>query len=211
MRASRAAPAPMTEWAAAGHPTTVTPVSVAGARVPRDASAPEAAPELRFDDLYEQHVDLVWRSLRRLGVPDANLEDAVQDVFIVVHRRLGEFEGRSSLRTWVFGILYRVASDHRRSVRRKGDHEPLDAALADAQPLPDAVLEAGESLRALDAALQRIDPLRRAVLVMADIEGMTAPEIAEALGIKPNTVYSRLRVARQELELALGPAREEER
>ena len=201
----------VTESMAGGHSNTVTPVSLAGLRAPRDASAAEATAELRFDDLYETHVDLVWRSLRRLGVPDASLEDAVQDVFIVVHRRLAEFEGRSSLRTWIFGILFRVASDHRRLVRRKGEHEPLDAAIADARPLPDTALEMRESLRALDAALQRIDPLRRAVLIMADIEGMTAPEIAEALDIKLNTVYSRLRVGRQELELALGPVREEER
>jgi RNA polymerase sigma-70 factor, ECF subfamily len=201
----------VTESATCGHSTTVTPVSLAGACPPGQTAADEAHPSaVRFDDLYETHVDFVWRSLRRLGVADAGLEDAVQDVFVVVHRRMAEFEGRSSMKTWIFGILYRVASDHRRLARRKGDHDPLSPALADPQPLPDAVLEVGEALRALDAALARIDPLRRAVLVMSDIEGLTAPEIAEALGIKLNTVYSRLRVARQELELALGPVREEE-
>jgi RNA polymerase sigma-70 factor (ECF subfamily) len=201
----------VTESAASGHSTTVTPVFLAGALPPGQTSA-DAPPEpaVRFDDVYENHVDFVWRSLRRLGVADAGVEDAVQDVFVVVHRRLAEFEGRSTMKTWIFGILYRVASDHRRLVRRKGDHEPLSPAIADARPLPDAVLEVGDALRSLDAALARIDPLRRAVLVMSDIEGLTAPEIAEALSIKPNTVYSRLRVARQELELALGPVREEE-
>jgi RNA polymerase sigma-70 factor (ECF subfamily) len=162
----------------------------------------------RFELIYEQHVDFVWRSLRRLGVSDASVEDAVQDVFVVVHRRLDEFEGRSSMKTWLFGILYRVASDQRRQIRRKGEVAPLSSALQDGRPLPDESLETAESLRALDQALCRLEPERRAVFVMAEIEGMTAPEIADALGIKLNTVYSRLRVARRELDLAIGRATE---
>ena len=202
----------MTERARGGHS-----LSVRSAHAGPDASSTEpASPEgvaraAEFERIYDEHVDFVWRSLRRLGVADASVEDAVQDVFVVVHRRLAEFEGRSSMRTWLFGILYRVASDQRRHTRRKGELAQLSSALRDGAALPDESLETAESLRALDQALARLDPERRAVFVMAEIEGMTAPEIAEVLGVKLNTVYSRLRVARSELDLAIGRAQEEER
>ena len=73
----------------------------------------------RFSALYEEHFDFVWRSARYLGEPDASLDDAVQDVFLVAYRRFQDFEARSSPRTWLFAITMRVISDHRRSRRRK--------------------------------------------------------------------------------------------
>ncbi len=77
---------------------------------------------LDFEAIYDEHFDFVFRNVRRLGVPDAHVDDAVQEVFLVVHRRLAEFEGRSSVKTWIFGVLARVAADHRRSIRRKSPH-----------------------------------------------------------------------------------------
>lgn len=154
----------------------------------------------RFEDVYESCFSFVWRGLRRLGVPESAAEDAAQDVFLAIHRRLPDFEGRSTLRTWVFGFVLRVARDHRRGAARKGGSDPLTDGIADMAPGPMDRLERTEELRLLDAALSALDDDRRAVFVMGEIEQMTAPEMAEVLGIPLNTVYSRLRLARRDLE-----------
>jgi RNA polymerase sigma-70 factor (ECF subfamily) len=160
-----------------------------------------------FRALYEQHVDFVWRNLRRLGVSEADAEDRTQEVFVVAHRRFDEFEDRGhGPRAWLFQIVLRVASDARRHRRRHPeDADGGDAsARASIEPPQAEVLARREALSKLDAALDAIDVGRRAVLVLHEIEEMTAPEIAQVLGIPLNTVYSRLRVARAELEEALA-------
>jgi RNA polymerase sigma-70 factor (ECF subfamily) len=157
-----------------------------------------------FERLYAEHVAFVFRTLRQLGVPESTLEDAVQNVFIVAHRKLGEFEGRASLRTWLFRIVRRVASDARRSMRRRGGTEPIDEAMVDdGARLPDGEAERNEAARRLAQILETLDDEKRAVFVLAEIESMSAPEIAEALGVNVNTVASRLRAARQAFERAL--------
>lgn len=169
---------------------------------------PAATAPRTFDDIYAAHFADVWRSLIRLGVPPANLDDAAQDVFIVVHRRLAEFEGRSSLTTWLYGICLRVAKDHRRRDSRKGGLEPLTptltAGLADAGPGPQQATETAEAFHALRTILETLPDEQREVFVLAELEQLTAPEMAEILGIKLNTVYSRLRTARQSFEKALA-------
>jgi RNA polymerase sigma-70 factor (ECF subfamily) len=179
----------------------------ASAREPPEAAG--AAP-CAFEDLYNEHVDFVWRSLRRLGVSEAGIDDAVQDVFLVVHRRLGEFEGRSSLKTWLFGIVLRVARTQRRSVRRKSPCERAPGLLADPENVegpraerPDTMTEQSEAVRVLYSLLDELGDDKREVFVLAELEQMTAPEIAEALGANVNSVYSRLRAARQEFEKAV--------
>jgi RNA polymerase sigma-70 factor (ECF subfamily) len=170
-------------------------------------ASPEAAPAVappRFEQVYEATFDFVWRSLRRLGVPEAALDDAAQDVFVVVHRRLPEFAGRSSLKTWVFGIAQHVASDHRRLLRRKGGHEQLDPTMPDAAPDPAELTARAEAVRELDRVLAALDEDKRAVFILAELEQLTAPEIAEAVGVPLNTVYSRLRAARRAFEAALS-------
>jgi RNA polymerase sigma-70 factor (ECF subfamily) len=165
-----------------------------------------------FRELYDGHVDFVWRNLRRLGVRESDAEDRTQEVFVVAHRRFDEFEDRGhGPRAWLFQIVLRVASDARRH-RRRHPEEPdggdaLSRAVVEA-PQADA-LARREALSRLDAALQTIEVGRRAVLVLHEIEEMTAPEIASVLGIPLNTVYSRLRVARSELEEALTRPGEE--
>src|SRR4051812_45143312 len=89
---------------------------------PVDPTGPQARPPPSFDAIYEEHFDFVWRSVGRLGVDAAAVEDAAQDVFVIAHRRLAGFEGRSSVKTWLFGIALRVSRDHRRSARRKRSH-----------------------------------------------------------------------------------------
>jgi len=175
-------------------------------RVPAavDARLPAAADEqLDFEGVYEACFDFVWRNARRLGVPDAQVDDAVQEVFLVVHRRLSDFEGRSSVKTWIFGILVKVASDHRRSVRRKSPHargaEVVDAdTVPDEGANPDERLARSEGVRLLHKLLDELDDDKRAVFVLAELEQMTAPEIAAALDLNLNTVYARLRAARHD-------------
>jgi RNA polymerase sigma-70 factor (ECF subfamily) len=160
-----------------------------------------------FRALYEAHVDFVWRNLRRLGVPESEAEDRTQEVFVVAYRRYEQFEDRGhGPRAWLFQIVLRVASGARRHRRRHPEvpdgGDALDRETVE-PPQADAFARR-EALSRLDAALGTIDLGRRAVLVLHEIEEMTAPEIALVLGIPLNTVYSRLRVARGELEQALA-------
>ncbi len=160
-----------------------------------------------FREMYEAQVGFVWRNLRRLGVSDAEADDKAQEVFVIAHRRFVDFEERGhGPRAWLFQIVLRVASDARRHKRRHPeDPDGGDALERESVEAPQQyVLARREALGTLDRALSTIDVGRRAVLVLHEIEEMTAPEIAEVLEIPLNTVYSRLRVARMELEAALA-------
>jgi RNA polymerase sigma-70 factor (ECF subfamily) len=172
-----------------------------------------SVPALAFEAVYDEHFDFVWRTARRLGVPERSVDDAVQDVFVVVYRRLGEFEGRSTVKTWLFGIARRVAHDHRRRAQRKEADRELPAEVADrGAPSPRDAAEAAEAARVLHAILDTMSDEQREVFVLAELEQMSAPEIAEAVGAKLNTVYSRLRLARAAFDKAIARrrAREEE-
>lgn len=156
---------------------------------------------LDFTELYEAYFDFVWRSVRRLGVADALLDDAVQDVFVVVHRRLADFEGRSAVKSWIFGIARRVASDYRRRASRKDRGKVSADGLADSRTLdPAQRVQRSEAVELLYQMLEGLDEVKREVFVLAELEEMTVPEIAEAIETNVNTVYSRLRAARQAFE-----------
>jgi len=157
----------------------------------------------RLDEIYDAHFNFVWRSIRRLGVPSAYVDDAVQDVFMVVVRRLDEFEGRSTLKTWLYGIAIRVARNHRRKAHRLAQHEELPEQLCDDRPDPEDRAAAREAHALVQRCLADLDDAKREVFVLAELEQATAPEIATALGIKLNTVYSRLRAARRAFEAAV--------
>jgi RNA polymerase sigma-70 factor (ECF subfamily) len=162
-----------------------------------------------FDAAYESQVDFVWRAVRRMGVRPADMDDVVQEVFFIVHRRLAEFEGRAQLKTWVFKILVHVVRHYWRTHQRKpGDRVAEDSAeiqtlAADHESGPAATLERIEALRILDRLLAQLDEDKREVFVLAEIEQMTAVQIAEIVEANVNTVASRLRAARQEFEKAL--------
>jgi RNA polymerase sigma-70 factor (ECF subfamily) len=153
-----------------------------------------------FRAIYDAHFRFVWGALRRLGVREADALDLTQKVFLTVHSRLSEFEGRSQLRTWIFAICQRVASDYRRSaaIRRE---IVTDAAEFDAQQQEDAGAVAHvESLQRAaiaDAILNRLPEDQRAVFVLFELEGMSGDEIAELLDVPVGTVRSRLRLARE--------------
>jgi RNA polymerase sigma-70 factor (ECF subfamily) len=193
---------------------------VVGAEVPRwtrvlfrvagENARVSTATRFEFDDVYSANVDFVWRVLRGMGVSDPLIDDAAQDVFVVVHRRLAEFDGRFAVKTWLFEIAYRIACDYRRKGRRLAGHGPLEEDVRDRAPSPSDSAEGSESLRFLEGLLDRMDDEKRAVLVLSGIEGMTAPEIAAVTATPLNTVYTRLRRARAELSDALA-ARERPR
>jgi RNA polymerase sigma-70 factor (ECF subfamily) len=156
--------------------------------------------------IYEEHFDFVWRSLRRLGVPVAAVDDATQDVFVVVHRRLREFEGKSRLKTWLFSIVLNVAQHYRRALARRQPEvgpEPDEELVDLGSSSPQEQTLRAEAARLVQSLLESLDDDKRAVLVLAHLEQMPAPEIAEALGIPINTVYSRLRLARRQFDAAL--------
>jgi RNA polymerase sigma-70 factor, ECF subfamily len=164
------------------------------------AGGPGPRAMVAFDDVYERYFEFVWRSLRMLGVASASLDDAVQDVFGTIARQLPRFEGRSSLRTWVYGIAQYTAANHRRSVRRKSAPlEPLDGGLESAEPSPDAHAEARQLADVIQTFCNELDEGRRAVFVLGLLEEVPAAEIAELLAIPVNTVYSRKRALERAL------------
>jgi RNA polymerase sigma-70 factor, ECF subfamily len=154
-----------------------------------------------FAAVYEQQLAFVWRSAKRLGIPTDRVDDVVQDVFVIVFRRLRDFRGMSSVRTWLFSILRRVVRDRRRSLRRTEQAEaPWDDSVdVSAGASPDDWLQKRQAARVLHQLLERLDDDHREAFVLAELEQMTAPEIAEATGANLNTVYSRVRTARQDV------------
>lgn len=161
---------------------------------------------MTFKEVYDEHFRFVWRSLRRLGVRDSDVPDAVQDVFLVVHRRLAEFEGRSKVTTWLFGICFRVARDRRKLAhvrRRGGDDEPL-LDCADERVDVAAEAERRQGLALLEAILDELPLEQRAVFTLFELEGMSGDDIAETLEIPLGTAYSRLRIARDAFRRAVA-------
>src|SRR5262245_30046241 len=149
----------------------------------------------RLARLFALHANFVWRSLRGLGVPDADVEDAAQEVFLVVNRRLADYEDRGLLRAWLFAISRQVASHHKRGARRAERRHRALIVDATSEDL-DEVIARREAVELVGAFLEELDEPQRLVFYLADIEGLTAPEIAAALDVKLNTVYGRLRLAR---------------
>ena len=139
----------------------------------------------------------MWRNARRLGVPESACEDVVHEVFLVVQRRLGEFEGRSSVRTWLYGILSRVVQEHRRKTHQRIVRESL-AAAEQADPSEGAAEELArkEATALVDQILGEMDEDKRSVFVLVDLEETSVPDAARGLGINLNTAYARLRAAR---------------
>lgn len=151
--------------------------------------------------IHDAHADFVWRSLQRLGVPASDLEDALQEVFVVVHRRLASFRGDSAITTWLFGITLRVAGRFRRRAHLRHEEPTADWAThpaAAAGSEPEALALEHEAREQLRRILDELDPDKRVVFVMFELERRECPLIAEELGIPVGTVYSRLHAAREQ-------------
>jgi RNA polymerase sigma-70 factor (ECF subfamily) len=198
--------------------TSTRPLPVTDSRKQPEAGFP-------FRATYAQYFGFVWRNLQRFGVPAELVDDALQDVFFIVHRRSVDYESeRSSLRSWLFGIVRRVAKDYRRSHARKylllhSNAEVIDpdTVLCPEDSGPEQRVELADQISLLHRTLDLLNEKKRTLLIMVELEQMTAPEIAGLLEIPLNTVYSRLRSARRELqelftrESADLPQREQER
>jgi RNA polymerase sigma-70 factor, ECF subfamily len=169
--------------------------------------APAVRTRAAFDQIYETHFAFVFRNAKRLGVADANVDDVVQEVFVVLYRRLADYDRRMSMRGWIYGILCNVVREYRRARRRK--ESPLcafdpEAASAPASPDPGPVevVEQQEAARFLFQLLDTLEDEKREVLVLAELEQMNVAEIAQTLGVNVNTLYSRLKAAKKALTQA---------
>ncbi len=156
-----------------------------------------------FRLIFETECGYVWNTLRRLGIPDRDAEDAAQDVFVVVHRHLGEYDPSRPLRPWIFGICYRVALAHRRRARVQRERIDDTAEAVDERKPADEQLEDKQAQDLVRRALDTLDLDRRALIVMHEYESYPVPQIAETLGIPLNTAYSRLRLAREQFVAAV--------
>jgi RNA polymerase sigma-70 factor (ECF subfamily) len=149
--------------------------------------------------VYDTHFRFAWRVLRRLGVREADLMDMTQNVFVVVHRKLPGFEGRSEITTWLFGICRRVAIDYRRSARIRRE-VPADAHQIAALPGPEPASDAPDKARLAALAetlLDRLPEKLRVVFVLFELDEMSGDDIAALLDVPVGTVRSRLRLARE--------------
>jgi len=173
---------------------------------------PEAgiAPSLSFAELFETHFEFVWRAAHRLGTPEASLDDVVQETFMVAYRRQESFEGRSSLKTWLYGIVFNVVRAHRRELSAKyptalhSEQWASPDLLVDGTDGPQESLARREAATFIDGFLQSLNDDQRDVFVLAELEQLSSPEVASVLGVPLNTVYSRLRLARGELAKAIA-------
>jgi RNA polymerase sigma-70 factor, ECF subfamily len=165
--------------------------------LPRAPSAEAAGPTPALQDIYRAHFGYVWRSLARLGVRDADIADLAHDVFVVVHRKLDDFDPRRPLKPWLFGICFRVALDKKRKASSHRETLTDDPRAASSVPTSEELVAARQAHDQVMRALDHLDEQKRAVFVMHELEGLSMPEIAEIVDVPLNTLYSRLRVARE--------------
>lgn len=164
---------------------------------------------LTLKEVYDAHWEFVWRALRANGVREADLEDQTHEVFLVVQRKLHEFEGRSKLTSWLFAIAARVASDWRRRAhvrRERLSSEPHDEVPSIDESGEDAVARR-QARDALEWILDEMPAEQRVVFSLFELDGMSADDIAPLVDAPPNTVYSRLRLARRHFERSLARLR----
>lgn len=162
---------------------------------------PTTADQARFADLYFQNVAFVWRSLRRLGVREADAPDLCQEVFCVVHDKLQEFDGRSP-KGWLFVICTRVAAKFRR--RASARREQMTDELPEIAVAPEQrdELERRAARELLQSVLEQADEKQRAVFILYELEELTMAEVARIVDCPLQTAYSRLHAVRRRLEQA---------
>jgi RNA polymerase sigma-70 factor, ECF subfamily len=161
-------------------------------RTPHD----DAEPPMDLDEIYRVHARFVWRVAAAFGVPASQREDVMHDVFVVLHHKIAELDPARPVTTWLFGITRMVVRNRR---RREGRHERKLRVVPPppSGPDPEAQVEMRSRAQLVCAFLDSLDARRRVVFELTEIEGMTGPEVAEATGVNLDTVYTRLRSARQ--------------
>lgn len=168
------------------------------ARSSRDGRDAVVLPS-RLDAIYRDHAAFVWRVLRRYGFDGPTAEDLMHEVFLVVHRRIADYDGRASMTSWLYGIARGVAANHRRGRAREERRLELVGRPDAGRDLPDPEMhvEAREAADLVAGFLAGLDEDKRVAFELSELEGLTGPEIASLLRVKVDTVYSRVRVARQ--------------
>ena len=162
----------------------------------------EPRPTLR--QVFDEHARYIWRTLRHLGISDADAPDLCQEVFITVHRKLSTFEGRSKLRTWLYGICIRVASEHHRRPHVRNERAYSEAAAEAAMHAGQGPDTRFEQRAAVERLLDQLDHDKRVVVVLFEIEGFSMKEVAEIVGCPVQTAYSRLHAGRQIMQATLS-------
>jgi RNA polymerase sigma-70 factor (ECF subfamily) len=170
----------------------------------RRGQAPQAgvAETPSFREIFERELPFVYNSLRRLGIRSADLPDATQEVFATVSAVLGDYDPSRPLRPWLFGIAYRVGMRWLDVAHRRREVPSEIPEAPDSSPNAEAAVERNEARDLARIALSKVEPSRRAVLILSHFEGLSVPEIASALQIPVNTAYSRLHRAREEFSEA---------
>lgn len=178
----------------AGGQPSIRPVETAA-----DSHASPADEPLRFSTIYREHARYVWRVGRGLGVSALHIDDVVHDVFLVVRRRLQDFDPQRSIRAWLAGITRRVVGHLRRKLAR--ERRRLHA-LPDPEAMrsPDDAVQRQDAVRLMQGFLDTLDPDKRIAFLLMEIEGLTAREVAEVCRTNPRTVYSRVRAAKRRFE-----------
>lgn len=152
-------------------------------------------------DAFQRELDYVFRTLRRLGTPAAEVEDLAQEVFLALRGSWADYDTTRPLRPYLFGIAFRIAAAHHRKRSREVTLGVVE--VDDLAPNPDDALQSKQARTLVLSALEKVPLPRRAVLVMHDIDDVPVGEIARMLSIPLFTAYSRLRKARRELEVAV--------
>lgn len=179
----------------------VRQLRVVSSRPSTESDEPETGSPHPALSAFEREFDYLCRTLRRLGVPRDDLEDLAHDVFLVLYQGWEKYDQSRSLRAYLFGIAFRVASNHFRKRRREVSYGMID--VEDLNPRPDQLLQAQQARKLVLSALERIPLARRAVLIMHDIDQLPMADVADVLGIYRFTGYSRLRKARTEFTAAV--------
>jgi RNA polymerase sigma-70 factor (ECF subfamily) len=184
-------------------PFRVTSIDSTDAPIAPISPAERAPSAVALRELFVAHAGYVGNSLRRLGIPHDDLEDVLHEVFLQVHRHLHEYDRSRPARPWLFAFAFRVAAQHRRRAHCVREVRDASVEAIDASPPADAQIAAAQDRQLILDALADLPLERRAVFVLYEIDGAQVHEIEQALAIPANTVYSRLRVARQEFAAAV--------
>jgi RNA polymerase sigma-70 factor, ECF subfamily len=186
----------VTEWDGWSQSSGVEPAVQPLDDIPIELEVPD------FHEVYKAHFTYVWHSLRRIGVPDADLEDLCHDVFIAFYRGLDSYDPARPIKPWLFGIAFRVASDHRRRARNRFEVQK-SVEVADRAPAADERVAERQARSLVAAALAALSDDKRAVFILHEIDEQSMPEIAAVIDAPLNTLYSRLRLARAEFAAAV--------
>ena len=152
-------------------------------------------------EAFDRELDYIFATLQRLGARPADMDDLLQEIFLVLYRNWRTLDVSRPLRPWLFGVAFRVVRTHRRRRARETPCEGLDPE--DIAPSPEGRMQGQESLALLSAALQQVPSLRRSVVIKHDLEGLDVIDIARQLSITKFGVYARLNKGRKELAAAV--------